>query len=428
MSRSDSNLLRFPEKGLPHKRPRDPRIDAFRGLALAMIFIDHVPGNPYEQFTLRNWGFSDAAEAFFVMSGIAAGLAYSGRFSREARQRQGLWAAVKPMWMRAWTLYQAQILLTAWAIAIFAAGAILFNLPDLLGTINLTPVFEDTAAALLGIPLLTHQLGYVNILPAYAVLLMAGPFAVMLGMRRPWLLAAASVALWFAAGWWRLNLPNYPNQGGWYFNPFAWQLIFVLGLLTGMAARRGERFVRRSPVLMTLAVGYLVLVVAWIYVPGFGAFLNHQMARLGALGVPFHIVSHDKTFLPAPRLLHVLAMFYVLSSLPVVHRLSGQRWAEPLRLMGRQGLLVFASGTALSLVCQVIMAAWATENWLAWVLPPVGIALSIAFAWIADRQKQKTVAAPAATAPAQPARPALASAEDEAVERDWIRWQRFPAE
>lgn len=55
------------------KRERDPRIDAFRGLALLMIFVDHVPGNPYEYLTIRNLGFSDAAEAFFIMSGIAAG-------------------------------------------------------------------------------------------------------------------------------------------------------------------------------------------------------------------------------------------------------------------------------------------------------------------------------------------------------------------
>ncbi|MEN9060232.1 OpgC domain-containing protein [Ponticoccus litoralis] len=81
------------------RRPRDPRIDAFRGLALAMIFIDHVPGNPYEAWTLRNWGFSDAAEAFFVMSGVAAGIAYSARF--ETRDQTGLWPAMAPLWSRA---------------------------------------------------------------------------------------------------------------------------------------------------------------------------------------------------------------------------------------------------------------------------------------------------------------------------------------
>lgn len=59
---------------------RDARLDMFRGLALLMIFINHVPGTAWENFTSRNFGFSDAAEAFVFMSGVAAGLAYTGGF------------------------------------------------------------------------------------------------------------------------------------------------------------------------------------------------------------------------------------------------------------------------------------------------------------------------------------------------------------
>ena len=58
-------------------KQRDPRLDVFRGLCLVMIFINHVPGNVLEAFTNRNFGFSDAAEGFVFMSGVAAGLAYS---------------------------------------------------------------------------------------------------------------------------------------------------------------------------------------------------------------------------------------------------------------------------------------------------------------------------------------------------------------
>ena len=59
---------------------RDLRLDVFRGLALVMIFINHVPGTVYENFTNRNFGLSDAAEGFVLMSGVAAGLAYSPLF------------------------------------------------------------------------------------------------------------------------------------------------------------------------------------------------------------------------------------------------------------------------------------------------------------------------------------------------------------
>ena len=49
---------------------RDARLDMFRGIALLMIFINHVPGTAWENFTSRNFGFSDAAEAFVLMSGM----------------------------------------------------------------------------------------------------------------------------------------------------------------------------------------------------------------------------------------------------------------------------------------------------------------------------------------------------------------------
>lgn len=380
------------------RRPRDPRIDAFRGIALIMIFIDHVPGNPYENFTIRNIGFSDAAEAFFVMSGVAAGLAYSGRFLTDNVAKNGLWHAVSPIWHRAWVLYLVQIFLTAWAIAIYSSGSMFFDMPGLIKQINLTQVFENTQSALIGIPALTHQLGYVNILPAYMVLLILTPFAIMLGLRRPWLLAAASALLWFCAGLWRLNLPNFPNPGGWFFNPFAWQAVFVCGLLIGLSLGRKERFVPESKLLFGLSVGFLLFVVAWRYVPGVGPYLNHQMARLGAIGVPFNLVSHDKTFLALPRLLHCLALVYVLSCLSWVFRATASPVSAPLRLLGRQGLLVFASGTLIALVFNVLIKGSEVALLNPIFLLPLGVIAMLVIAWLyetAASRKAHTVYAAA---------------------------------
>ena len=59
---------------------RDPRIDVLRGVALMMIFADHLPGNPLSLITLRNFGFSDAAEVFVLLAGFSSMLAY-GRIS-----------------------------------------------------------------------------------------------------------------------------------------------------------------------------------------------------------------------------------------------------------------------------------------------------------------------------------------------------------
>ena len=99
------------------KAPRDPRLDVFRGLCLVMIFINHVPKNLYENYTSRNFGFSDAAEGFVLMSGIAAGLAYSADFQAPMR----LWQGLGRVWKRVWTLYQVHILTTVAALAAAAA-------------------------------------------------------------------------------------------------------------------------------------------------------------------------------------------------------------------------------------------------------------------------------------------------------------------
>ena len=39
---------------------------------------------------------------------------------------------------------------------------------------------------------------------------------------------AGSIVLYFVARHFDWNLPSYPS-GAWYFNPFCWQLLFVLG-------------------------------------------------------------------------------------------------------------------------------------------------------------------------------------------------------
>ena len=65
------------------RSPRDLRIDFFRGLALVMIFVNHVPGNVFETLTSRNFGFSDATEIFVFLAGYAAALDYSRNFGEQ---------------------------------------------------------------------------------------------------------------------------------------------------------------------------------------------------------------------------------------------------------------------------------------------------------------------------------------------------------
>src|SRR5690606_10771368 len=164
---------------------------------------------------------------------------------------------------RARQLYFVHLAITAMALGIFAAAAHFFGLYELLTKNNLGPLFSNPLAAMIGLPLLTHQLGYLNILPLYLTLLLVTPLFIMVGLRKPMWLLAGSILLWAVAGQFRLNFPNYPNSGGWFFNPLSWQLLFVLGLLCGMAMKRGQRFVPANPWLFLASAAFLVFVLLW---------------------------------------------------------------------------------------------------------------------------------------------------------------------
>lgn len=369
-------LLAGPAPLLPGAR--DERLDMFRGLALVMIFINHVPGTVFEAYTNRNFGFSDAAEAFVFMSGVAAGLAYSGAFLKKLP----LWLAVTRPWARARQLYFVHLTLTFIFLGTFAAAAKFFGLYELLETNNLKAMAREPLAVLIGIPLLTHQFGYLNILPLYLTLLLVTPLLIVAGLKKPYWLVAGAVLLWFLAGTLRLNFPNYPNSGGWFFNPLSWQLVFVIGLVAGLGMKVGRRAFPTHPAAFLIALGLVVLSFLWMKVQPVGALGNGALRWFWEVGAPFHIHSFDKTFLSLPRLVHALALFYVLASIPAMQAIAASRWTSPLRAMGRQGLAVFATGTALSLLFQAVKAG-VPESLLtdaAILVVGVGIQIGLAYA------------------------------------------------
>ena len=367
---------------------RDARLDMFRGIALVMIFINHVPGTIYENLTNRNFGFSDAAEAFVFMSGMAAGLAYSNGF------RKGhLWLAIAKVWARARQLFFVHITITMLCLAIFAAAALWFDLPEVMLKNNIAPIYGKPLSTLVGIPTLGHQLGYLNILPLYTLLLLATPAFLLIGIRRPWLLFGLSIALWALAGQFRLNIPSFPNSGGWFFNPFSWQVLYIVGLLSGAAMKSGKTFIPYHPALFALAAALIVVVLIWVKVPQVGDVGRYGLAQLSKIGAPFYITWFDKTFLALPRLLHALALFYVLSYLPIMRPIAASPIAAPFRVLGRQGLAVFAAGTVISMFLQVVKTPREPEPLFDGLILGGGLLALLTLAWVLTRTAELRTAA-----------------------------------
>lgn len=319
---------------------RDTRIDVFRALALLTIFINHVPGTIYEHFTHKNLGFSDSAEAFVLISGMAVALAYGSKFGPGNRLLQTL-----KMWRRAGVLYTTHIMTTMATIAIFASAAIFLKRSELLKEINIEPLLKQPVEALFGLVTLGHQLGYNNILSMYAVMLVLTPLLLLLARISLPLMLGVSGMVWFLSGLYQVAPINYPTEGVWFLNPLSWQFLFAIGIAGVMHVRRGGQL-PTHPALIGLAVGYLVLAMAWVRIPLWGIDAS--------MGMPMIITGFDKTFLSGPRLLHILAMAYLIAVVPTLNNIARTAPDNPLAILGKHSLPVFIAGTLLAMVAQVM--------------------------------------------------------------------------
>lgn len=359
-------------------KPRDLRLDAFRGLCLVMIFVNHVPGNQFEVFTSRNFGFSDSAEGFVIMSGIAAGLAYSADFRLPGR----IWSGLSRIWGRVWTLYLVQMMLTLLALAIAAGVAKVSGDSRILFENNMNLLWEDPVNTLIGLPLMTQQFDYLNILPLYIVLLACAPAFLWGAVRAPWLLLGVSATVWAGFGLWELNLPTWPAPKFWVFNPMSWQMVFVTGLVIGAGMKEGRRLVPVRRGLVVLAAAYLVFSLVDARSQGLAEILGKGLFTLkDSYGLPWIVTDFNKTFVTLPRLLHVLALAYVISAWPAVGRLCASRHVRPLVILGRQSLPVFALGSVLAIGLQGVFHGVEHDPLSDALYLGLGLALQFALAW-----------------------------------------------
>ena len=314
-------------------------------MALICIFIDHTPGNLLGFVTLRAYGLSDAAETFVLIAGYTAVLAYSRIF-----EQQGLFAGVKRVGARIWDLYAAHIILTAVCALGLAVAARWFENPLYYEYVNLTPFAYDPFGAIWRTMLLYYQLGYLNILPLYIVLLIWFPMLWWLMQRDLRLALAVSLAVWLMPNLLLFNLPSWPDIYGWFFNPFAWQLVFSCGAIAAAYVQRGGSL-PRAPWITAAAVAYVVFafIVAapWVNIDGLeGTRLIH----------PDSIGPNSKSRLSLWRLTHILALAYLVA----VYVPAGARWMKswPSQMLincGRNSLEIFCLGTVLSFVGFVAM-------------------------------------------------------------------------
>ncbi|MGY2398721.1 OpgC family protein [Pseudomonas sp. SDO5271_S396] len=328
---------------------RDPRIDFFRGLALIFIFWDHVPHNPLGQITLRNVGFSDAAEVFVFLAGYAAVLAYG-----KILQRDGYWIASLKILRRAWVLYVVHIFLLAMLMGIVFFANSHVETRDLVEEMGLTHFVTHPQQALTDELLLRFKPNLMDPLPLYIVLLAGLPLVLPLLLRKTWAVVAVSTTIYLLAPWMGWNLRAIAD-GVWYFNPVTWQLLFVLGGAAAIHSRQPRpvenRPLKHQPIFVgalayVLVTGVITLSWRWPEI--------HDAAMPAWLSDLIYPIS--KTDLSPVRLLHFLALAYVTAKLLPGRTWTEGRLAQHLCRMGRYSLEVFCLGVVLAPLADMINA------------------------------------------------------------------------
>jgi hypothetical protein len=376
---------------------RDLRLDLFRGLALWFIFLDHIPSNIVAWITIRNYGFSDATEIFIFVSGFTAAFVY-GR----AMTDYGFVVSSARILKRAWQIYVAHIFLFVIYMGQIAYVARGFQNPLYAEEMNILEFLQQPDVTLVQALLLKFKPVNMDVLPLYIVLMACFPPVLWLLLRNATLALALSVLLYALAWEFAWNLPAYPS-GYWYFNPLAWQLLFVFGAWCALGGAERLNWLLRSRITLTIAIGYLVF--------AFLITLTWHFPRLAPL-VPKWVAENlypiDKTNLDVLRFAHFLAVaaitvFFVPRNWPLLR----SAWLRPAILCGQHSLEIFCLGVFLAFAAHFAKVEISPGIPMQILVSVLGILVMVAVAWLLSWYKGATVRKVAAGPVSRGAKPSL---------------------
>jgi hypothetical protein len=358
---------------------RDLRLDACRGIALWFVFLDHIPNNAFSWLTLSHYGFSDATEVFMFISGMTCALAYGS-----VQRRYGWRAVVSHTVRRSWDIYAAFIaLIIAIVVAVYWLGDAQFA-----DQMNVGILLRDPGAALAHAAILEYRPVNTDVLPTFVLFhLLFAPVLWAL-FRAPNTTLGVSFLLYVlthAFGW---NLPQWPTNT-WYFNPFAWQLLVVLGAWWILGGRKRVGWLVTSRPFVVLAASYVLIALL--------VALSWSITSLDVVipsSVTKFIYPIDKSDLDPLRLLHFLAIAVLVA------RFVPQDWlglSNPVLRgairCGENPLEIYCLGVLMSLGAQMLLTDVSSGIVMQSIVSVCGIVLLVMFAtwstWIGKASCQQ---------------------------------------
>ncbi|MBX2855639.1 MAG: OpgC domain-containing protein [Rhodobacteraceae bacterium] len=417
---TDGTIANTARAETSRKKPRDIRLDFFRGVGMFIIFTAHMgPYNPWVRWIPARFGYSDATEIFVFCSGAASAMAFLAVF-----ETRGWWLGTARILWRMWQIYWCHIAMFFAIVASLAWVDANFELSrSYVQVLNVARFFDNAREFTPALLMMTYVPNYFDILVMYIVILALIPVVAGLSIAPKRAALGAVLALWavayplaltpseagqttlalgwiasgaaafglfyalsslkqpgpivFVAGLWLLvsqpwviavdipiftglNLPaEITSDRQWFFNPFAWQLVFF----TGFAFAVG--WLPRPPVdnrLIALAIVVVALAIPirfWGIVREVELFQEIRSA-LSPLG--------GKSFFGVLRYIHFLAIAYLAwvaageagSRLPQTG--FGGRIVTVVRRVGQQSLAVFVASMLLARLVGIWLSETARPN------------------------------------------------------------------
>lgn len=356
---------------------RDSRIDVMRGTVMLMMISDHCAFSPFSTFGLQQNQFCDASELFFLFSGYSC-MAALGRRLDGGRFRQGL-SGVGYNLLR---IYLAQIFMVGSAFLLMKVWSyfsvtdfINFSIEersDLRHGVLSSNLFEYRWSEVPSILFTTAAPPYFDVLRTYLVLIAAFPL-MWFGLRRaPWMTMAAAVMLWaLAHGPHGLAFRDTIDGRIWFFNPFAWQLIFLSGALLRIFIEHRATLPKLPAV---TALSFLIIILG----------LTYQISGFAVPHLPMF-----KTNLSPIRMLNAFAIVYLALSREWGAWLMRSRIIDAIRIVGCNSLVVYVAGTLISLIVDMADAETGRETISGTLVVSAGLLAAVGVAHLAERRRRR---------------------------------------
>ncbi|WP_225893025.1 MULTISPECIES: OpgC family protein [unclassified Methylomonas] len=337
----------------PSPQNRNLPLDFFRGLALIVIFINHMPDNPWFWYTPSRFGLSDAAEVFVFSSGFASARAYGRCF-----ERAGLWLGLVRVLHRCVQIYSAHLASFVLLALVCVVGNRWVPEMDDIQRLNIAYFFDATQQALYDLFTLAYVPNYFDILPLYLLVIVWLPIFWLVSRLHVGMAFACSVTLYWASYYYGWELSADPVSGRkWYFNPYNWQLMFFTGYAFGAGWAK-----------VSVKHGWLLAVCLGLVLVSIP--LEHEATytrikfwgELRANLTPWL----DKSHLGVLRWLHLLALAYLM------YRLCHWRsqWLHSpvpraVVIMGQQSLPIYLCSMVLSYAGGIWLDHLGRDEWSA---------------------------------------------------------------